>query len=247
MWIYEKMFETGFATQTNSLIYWHTLNDIWLNYRTPHQFAILSLQTSLFLFYSFNNLLKFSVNTKYGHQNFLHFLSLFYVESNKIINYFKYNNDKLLCYNNLLTLDNFKYFKYFHKLNYTKYTFLLYEGGSDCNLETLVWNYYDYLTQTSNFLSKSLVKNHFYFNKNDYLQSLIKQFTILISSQSLTSNFLFLSSPVLDVSLSRKLFIELFNYVELECLYDENFFTKMFSFNEKTRALVFTYVQLINL
>jgi hypothetical protein len=216
MWIYERMFETAFINQNNGFVYWHTLTDIWKNYKEPYQFTILSLQTSLMLSYAFSNLVNFTVVTKFGIFNFLNFLSLFFSESKNIINYFYYSNDRSSVYKNLLSVENFRYIKSFFKLNYLKYSMLLYDGGSDCNSDFLVWDYYDYLCQTSFFISKSLLKNVYLNKLNKRILTLMKQATVLFSAYSTSNNFYFLSVPILDSVFSRKIFEELIYTLEIE-------------------------------
>ena len=123
------MFETN--NQNNGFVYWHTLTDIWSNYKHPQQFAVLSLQTTLLLYYTFNNYLNFLITTKYGNFKFLSFLTFFFHETKDIIKYFTHNNNKTMFYKNLLNITNFKFFKFFCNINYKKYSMLMYSGGSD--------------------------------------------------------------------------------------------------------------------
>lgn len=249
MWIYEWMFETAFINQNNGFVYWHTLTDMWKSYKDPNQFAILSLQTSLLLSYGFGNLINFIITTKYGFIKFLHYLSLFFSESKNIINYFYYYNDTTSTFKNLLNLQNFRYFRYFFNINYKKYNMLLYDGGSDCNTDFLVWDYFDYLCQTSIFISKSLLKNIYFYSLNKWFITLIKHSTILFSSFSLLPNFQFLSMPVLDNSLSRKLFEELIYILEMENFKyeDSNFFLNSYLFNQNDFKSVLDQKLFLNL
>lgn len=56
---------------------------------------------------------------------------------------------------------------------------------------------------------------NFYFSKiNKQFLSLVKQYTILLSTQAPLENFLFLSTPLLDSLLTRKLLTKLFIVIE---------------------------------
>ena len=79
---------------------------------------------------------------------------------------------------------------------------MLFEGGADLSLDHMVWNYYEYLNQISLFISRGLWNNYYKINEDKLLNSLMKQFTILTSSQSLSKNMLILSTPILNSVLS---------------------------------------------
>lgn len=83
------------------------------------------------------------------------------------------------------------------------YNFLLFSGGSDTSPDHLIWNYLDYLNQMSLFLGRSIWKKNTIssnFIQNKELNSLMKQFTILISSMSVSPQYFFMSTPILDTS-----------------------------------------------
>lgn len=195
------MLENSFLHQTNNFTYWHTLNDLWMSYKTPEQFAIMQFQTALLSHYTFFNFKNFVVTTKYGFKNFLQYFSVLYLDTNEVIKYFEIHQNSTTFFKNLMLIDNFKFFKYYFNINTKKYNALLYKGGSDCNYEIMGWAYYDYLTQVSVFLSRSLTKSYF-FNYKSYFISLIKQLTIVFSSSSISTNFFFLVSPLLDTAIS---------------------------------------------
>lgn len=233
MWIYEWMFETAFVNQNNGFVYWHTLNDIWKSYKNPHQFAILSLQTNMLLSYSFSNFINFIVTTRYGNIWLLTILGVFFSESKKIVDYFLHSNDYVVFQQNLLSSFNFKYFKYYFNVSCKKYNMLLYDGGSDCNLDSMLWGYFDYLSQVSIYLSRSLKKNFYLKKKDQWLVTLTKHLTILFSSSSVSPNFYFLSSPLQDSVLAWKLILELFRFLNFNPLIkDINIFTKYLYYNE---------------
>lgn len=231
MWIHEWMLENSFLHQTNNFTYWHTLNDLWMSYKTPEQFAIMQFQTALLSHYTFFNFKNFVVTTKYGFKNFLQYFSVLYLDTNEVIKYFEIHQNSTTFFKNLMLIDNFKFFKYYFNINTKKYNALLYKGGSDCNYEIMGWAYYDYLTQVSVFLSRSLTKSYF-FNYKSYFISLIKQLTIVFSSSSISTNFFFLVSPLLDTAISWKLLIEIFFYLKLEMLKNRNEFINKFLYSD---------------
>lgn len=246
MWFHEWMLENSFLHQTNNFTYWHTLNDLWMSYKTPDQFAIMQFQTALFSHYTFFNFKNFVVTTKYGFKNFLQYFSVLYIDTNEVIKYFEMNQNSTTFFKNLMLIDNFKFFKYYFNLTVKKYSALLYKGGADCNLEMMCWNYYDYLTQMSVFLSWSLTKTYFV-NYKSYFLSLIKQLTITFSSNSLAPNFFFMVSPLLDTSISWKLLVEIFFFLKSEMLYDKNSFLHNFLYSDFKDKEVFEHGLLLEL
>lgn len=79
-------------------------------------------------------------------------------------------------------------------MQYKKYTALLFYGGSDCNMDSMLWSYYDYLAQVSIYVSWNLnkINTESFILKYKRFSNLIKQATVLFSSFSLTSNFFYL-------------------------------------------------------
>jgi hypothetical protein len=246
MWIYEWMFETAFINQNNGFVYWHTLTDIWSNYKHPQQFAVLSLQTTLLLYYTFNNYLNFLITTKYGNFKFLSFLTFFFHETKDIIKYFTHNNNKTMFYKNLLNITNFKFFKFFCNINYKKYSMLMYSGGSDWNVDFMVWDYFDYLSQTSIYISWSLLKNKYFKNHDSWFLTLIKHMTILFTSCSLSTNFYFLSMPLLDTVLAWKLILELLTLLEYNNYDNNEIFLKKFLYNTEEFKTILGYSLFLN-
>lgn len=48
-WIYETMAETIMLSQHNRFMYWHTMDKIWSNYKTPEQILTFKLHTFVLL------------------------------------------------------------------------------------------------------------------------------------------------------------------------------------------------------
>jgi len=203
LWFYEWMFEENFFSQYTSKIYWHSISDIWLNYKTPDQLYFFAIHTNLLLHYTFFNYNQFF----YLHNNNVWSIISLLVSStfNKISFSDFLSNLKIWNSKNF----QFQIFKSFYNARVKKYSILLFNGGFDCSFDHLIWTYFDYLTQISNFFTRSVWQKIQNINQFSVLISEIKQFTILISSMSLNPEYLFFSNPVLDTVLSRKLFINL--------------------------------------
>lgn len=217
--------------------YWHPVSELWYNYRSPEQFLLLALQTNLLLHYSFFNYNNYSiVNNKTTSSITNVFFNLLSLE-NLYSNFVNFQKDFDININKFIFKNDCFFFQAFFIASTRKYQLLLFQGGSDMSLDHLIWNYFDYLNQISLFLSRGLWKNN-YFNKFDKnFNSIIKQFTILISSQATNLNFLFLSTPILDSILSRKLIIKLFSLFKFK---SKNFFFY------KNDTIPFNYILFLN-
>lgn len=108
---------------------------------------------------------------------------------------FNFNKNKLFD-------PNFKFLKSFFFISFKNYSPLMHSGGSDVNSDFLIWNYFNYLAQVSIFLSRSLWKNKYKISDSNELNSLIKQFVVSLSSNSLLEKNIFMISPLLDNSLN---------------------------------------------
>lgn len=234
LWFYERMFEENFYSQYTNQIYWHSLNDIWLNYRKPEQLYLFSLHTNLLL-----------------HYTFFKYEQYFYIKNKWIMPIINLLIKLSFEFSNLWNFDFFKKFItsssfqkekdnlifwsfYFSKTK--MYNFLLFSGGSDTSPDHLIWNYLDYLNQMSLFLGRSIWKKNTIssnFIQNKELNSLMKQFTILISSMSVSPQYFFMSTPILDTSNSWKIFLNLMHLIS------SNF--KFITFPKEKKVLEYIY------
>lgn len=152
-WIHENMLETIILTQNNHYMYWHTMDKIWFNYRTPDQILILKLNTlSLLNFSTFNQLNYLTVKKKSIEPLINIFLRL---SKTKVLKLLKHHNLFDLNIKNIYKKDYY-YTTIFFYLTQTNYTALMHKGGTDVSSDTLIWNYFNYLSQVSIFLSRSL-------------------------------------------------------------------------------------------
>jgi hypothetical protein len=228
-WDYDIMFDSNYLTQHNGIVYWHTVSDICKHYRTPDKFVLLGLQTLLHFQYSFSNYLNFSCISRKENIPLISFFSEYVQHNNTFLTFFKFSKLKNLKFFNWNdTMQPVYFYKLFFKITYKKIKPLVYEGGADCNLDTLVWSYFNYLEQISIYLSVGLLRN-FYFKKIPIkIVSNIKQFVILLSSTSVQPNFFFFSVPLLDSVLSRKLILNIYNFFEYNILNSKKFLYKNF-------------------
>jgi len=232
LWFYEWMFEENFYSQYTNQIYWHSVNDIWLHYRKPEQLYLFTLHTNLLLHYTF---FKYEQYYYVKNKRMLPIINLLIKLSFEFSNL--WNFDFFRKFMNLTSLEkDQKIFWSFYFSKSKKYNFLLFSGGSDCSPDHLIWNYLDYLNQVSLFLGRSIFKKNIIssnFIQNKEFISLIKQFTILISSMSLSPQYFFMSSPILDTSNSWKIFLNLMNLIV------SNF--KFLSFPKEKKILEYVY------
>lgn len=246
LWFYERLYQENFFMSYTDRSFWHSVTELWYNYWTPEQFLILSLQTNLLLHYSFfnyNNYLFFWKNNYYSITNiFFKFVS----NDNKYYDFLNFQKNFDFVWFKFLTKNENFIFHSFYITSMWKYQLLLFEGGSDTSLDHLIWSYYEYLNQTSIFLSWSIWKNIYFNNKSKQFLSILKQFTVLISTQAPMQNYLFLATPLLDSVLARKLTINLINLLKIQS--KENFLNlkNNFLFFDFNNCLPINYVLFLN-
>lgn len=227
LWFYEWMFDENFFSTYNNWIYWHSVNDIWLNYKTPEQLYNFAIHTNLLLHYTFFNYVQFFYVSKNNIRPMINFLIKLNNINSKLKEYVYFSKILTFSINNPSKNSAMLIFWSFYNIRVNKYIYLLFSGGFNCSVDHLIWSYLDYLSHFSNFISRSLWKNSFKLNNLTELNSLIKQFTILISSTSLDTNYLFLSNPLTDTVLSWKLLINLFNILNDTLNLKNNYFLNL--------------------
>lgn len=246
LWFYERLFQENFLMSYTDRSFWHPVTEIWYNYWTPEQFLILSLQTNLLLHFSFFNYNNFFFVRKKNIYSLLNIYSLFLPKQD---NYFDFLNfQKNFDFNSSKTLvrnENF-IFHSFYIAYIRKYQMLLFEGGYDVSVDHLVWSYFEYLNQTNLIISWSLWKNIYFTKNSNKFISIIKQFTILISSQATTQNFLFLATPLLDSFLLWKIMLKLFNSFKFQFKNSSLELKKNLLFVELNNCLPLNYVLFLN-
>lgn len=245
-WFYESMGEALYVSQHNGEPYWHPINDIWLNYKTPEEFLLLKIHTLSLLNYTFKNYSNYLFITKSGYNFILEYLYNLQNNEGKFNNYINFKRSYVNWSFDSFFDSTYYPFECFYRLSLWKYKSLLHKGGSDCNKDTLIWSYYNYLLQTSLYISRALWKNKFKISNPTYLNSLLKQFTILMSTNSTSETHFFLSTPLQNTVLARKLFFKLFLFFKNELLLKGNFNDKKsvnvyFSF-KKDENLIFKYL-----
>lgn len=232
LWFYEWMFEENFFSQYTNPIYWHSISDIWLNYKTPEQFYLFALHTNLLLHYTFFNYDQFFFfQTKWIRPiiNLLVKLSRYSKPFWNLSVFKKFVS--LGSYNNL----DSKLLKSFYNARVKKYILLLFNGGSDCSVDHLIWNYFDYLAQVSHYLSRGVWKNLSFKNPQLEINALIKQFTMLLTSMSTQAHYFFMPTPLLDTILSWKLLTSIINQVFT------TFFDQMLGLNTNKNLLMYVF------
>jgi hypothetical protein len=207
-WFYEWMFEEITLINYNNRLFWHTLNHLWVNYKTPEQLVFLAIQTNLLMHYTFFNYVNFCSFQKSTLKPLIHTLVDLYPTDFKFKDLQLFGNsfDFSQVKSEFLpkTTPQFLFYSFFN-IYIRETTALLFTGGSQCSPEHLIWGYLDYLNQVSHFLSWSLWKNYYLLDEKNELTTLMRHLTILFSSVSSEWQFLFVSQPILDSLLARKL------------------------------------------
>lgn len=245
IWFYEWMFEENLLSMYTNRMFWYTAADIWSNFKWPEQLLLLSIQTNVLLYYTFFDYSKFFIFNK---NNFLPMVKIIIQISQQInilSNFETFQKYFYLNTKNKIPRNEYYYFWAFYYLNNTKYSSLLFEGGVDCSPDHLIWSYLEYLNHTSNFCSWALWKNIYFISWNSEISSLIWQFTILISAASTDAKFLFLSTPLQDSSLSKKLVINLFFFFKTNKLKSVKLFDSHFLYNLTLHSPLIKYIKFI--
>lgn len=246
LWFYERLYQENFLMSNTDWSFWHSVTELWYNYRTPEQLLLLALQTNLLLHYSFFNYNNYFFVKKNNIYSIINIIFMFLPKENKFIDFVNFQKNFDFSKTKSILKNEYNIFSSFYITSIWKYQLLLFQGGSDVSIDHLVWNYYDYLNQINLFFSWSLWRNYYFVNSNKQFLSLIKQFTILLSSQATTNNFLYLASPILDSVLTWKIFINLFNFLKY---YFKNSFSnlkKNFLFVNPNNSLALNYAMFIN-
>lgn len=212
-WFYEWSYQEMYLSQYNNRNFWFSIQDLWSNYKTPEQFFIFALHTNILTHFSFINLTNYFYVNNYHSSSIINlFLKLLptskfyqdYTDFSKWITFSEYKKS---------FRDDFYIFQAFFNARVWKFQILLFEGGADVSLNHLAWGYFEYLNQTSLFLTWSLWKNYYNIYSNNKLNFFIKTFTILISSHSVDKSYGFSSSPIFDTVLSRKSLLNLLDVI----------------------------------
>jgi len=122
----------------------------------------------------------------------------------------------------------------------------LYTGGPDAAPDQLIWAYFSYLEQSAHFYSRALWLNQYNIHSNSTINSLIKQMTILFASSAPSSNFLFLSQPLLDSLLARKLLNSFLSFFISENTANSKFFTENFLYSIANNKLILKHIFLLD-
>lgn len=210
-WAFETAIDTIMLVQHTNFVYWHSMNQIWSNYKTPEQLLTFKLHTLTLLNLSTQNHLNYFTITRKSYEPLVNIFLRLPKYSSLLLDKesFELNKDKFYK-------TDFHFMKSFFEISTKKYTSLMHKGGSDVNTDTLVWNYFNYLSQVSIFISRGLWKNKYKISEPNLINSLIKQFVVSMSSNSLSENSLFLIAPLLDNSLNWKLLKNLVFNISLE-------------------------------
>lgn len=138
--------------------------------------------------------------------------------------------------------DDFFIFQTLFNARVRKFQILLFEGGSDVSLDHLGWSYFEYLNQTSLFLTRSLWKNYYHLSNNNKYNFFIKTFTMLISSQTIDTSFTFASNPIFDTILTRKSIISILNILNIDFVSKKDFlFSNNLDFNLLQNSFFLNY------
>lgn len=244
LWFYEWMYMEKFLTSYNNKTYWHNLGEIWYNYKSPDNMVVLALHTNILLynsFFNYNNFFFYSLNrTKPLTSSIissLPFLDLF--------SDFSFFCKKFQINENFLQKNEFYIFWSFFTVWVKKFQFLLFEGGNDLSYDHLIWNYFEYLNQFSLFVTRGLWHNYYKITSLDEITVLIKQLTILMSSQSLLKNLMILNCPLQDSNLSWKILINFFTSL-LKVFSNNPENNYKFFLTKKTDLLAINYGLFIN-
>jgi hypothetical protein len=150
------MFEEITLINYNNRLFWHTLNHLWVNYKTPEQLVFLAIQTNLLMHYTFFNYVNFCSFQKSTLKPLIHTLVDLYPTDFKFKDLQLFGNsfDFSQVKSEFLpkTTPQFLFYSFFN-IYIRETTALLFTGGSQCSPEHLIWGYLDYLNQVSHFLS----------------------------------------------------------------------------------------------
>lgn len=246
LWFYERLYQENFLMSNTNWEFWHSVTELWYNYRTPEQLLILALQTNLLLHYSFFNYNNYFFVKKNNIYSIINIIFLLLPKEYKFADFIDFQKSFDFRWVKFSLKNECFVFNSFYITSFWKFQLLLFHGGSDVSIDHLVWGYYEYLNQVNLFISRSLWKNYYFSNGNKQFIALIQQFTILISSQAPSVNFLFLSSPILDSTLARKLFLNLFSSLKFYFKNPQPEIKKNFLFINTTNSLIFNYVLFLN-
>lgn len=231
-WFYEWSYQEMYLSQYNNWNFWYSLNDLWASYKTPEQFFILAIHTNILMHFSFMNFTNYYyINDKKINSIINLFLKL--IPTSKFYNQFT-DFLKRVTFSDYKKNyeDDFFIFQTLFNARVRKFQILLFEGGSDVSLDHLGWSYFEYLNQTSLFLTRSLWKNYYHLSNNNKYNFFIKTFTMLISSQTIDTSFTFASNPIFDTILTRKSILSILNILNVDFVSKKDFlFSNNLDFN----------------
>jgi hypothetical protein len=244
LWFYEWTFEELTLIQYSNRVFWHTVTDLWANYKSPEQLFQLAIHTNLLLHYTFFNYANFYLfQNKWSN-------SIFFLFNNLISNKFLFTNylDFIQTVDPRKKIFNRDFFAFwsFFNVKILNYTPLLYTGGPDAAPDQLIWTYFSYLEQSAHFYSRALWLNQYSIHSTSTVNSLIKQMTILFASSAPSSNFLFLSQPLLDSLLARKLLNSFLSFFISESTANSKFFTENFLYSMANNKLILKHIFLLD-
>lgn len=245
VWFYERMFEETVLSSYSNKTFWHSINDIWINYWTPEQYLLFSLHTNLLVHYTFFNYNNFYFYTNSWIVPIIWLLLKLMMYEKKFLDFSVLTSYFSFVPNTMKKWNNFFVFWSFYNINCIDFKALLFTGGVECSPDHLIWSYYEYLNHVSLYLSWALQKNIYYITENDEFGSLMKIFTVLVGSISLIDNFYLLMQPVLDTLLTWKLFLNLFYLLEKNCFLSklENWAYFLFSLQKDSFPILYTMIQ----
>lgn len=223
-------------------IYWYTVTEIWTYFWSEEQLSFFKIKTNLLLHLSMQQYSNYiCIGSHCNNPLITILLKLAYEYNISLLKYDLNALQEFFLEKKKTKNHDFQFFNSFFNISMKKYTVLLYEGGPDVSPDNLVWSYYNYLSQVSIWLSWGLWKNYYNINKNSWIISLMKNFTMAMSAQSLTSDFLFLSLPLLDTQLNRTLLQNLIRSIIASFSLKENFFVSPFFFKPMENWLPLAY------